>query len=68
MNVWIKKINTKIDIKNNGIELEVCAPSGKRLGDLVISKAEIIWCKGRIDRKNGKKYSWSKFIDHMESK
>ena len=48
----------------------VIAKSGRGefvVGDLVINKARVIWCKGRIRPKNGISLTWSKFIDLMES-
>jgi hypothetical protein len=62
--VSIKSFDVDMEIKTKGIELEVRDPSGiKHLGDLVLTKTEIIWCAGRQRRGNGKALSWEKFID-----
>ena len=53
MKVSIKDLQVNMDLGNNGIELDVYDNEGKHLGDLVISKAKIEWCKGRTRRGNG---------------
>jgi hypothetical protein len=68
MNVSIKDLSVTMEIKNNGIELDVYDTSGKHLGDLVVTKSKLIWCKGKTDRKNGKSISWDTFIDLMEKR
>ena len=40
---------------------------GKKLGDLVIKRDELEWCKGKTQVGNGKKIIWDKFIKMMES-
>ncbi|MGB5949361.1 MAG: hypothetical protein WBG82_08580 [Parvibaculum sp.] len=68
MKVSIKDLSVDMEIKQNGIELDVYSPDGtKHLGDLVITKTNLIWCKGRTTRANGVKVSWNDFIDWMES-
>lgn len=67
MDVTIKKFDVKMDIKNKGIELDVCDTNGKHLGDLVITKSRLIWCKGKKGRATGKKIKWQKFIEYMEN-
>ncbi len=66
MKVSIKDLSVTMEIKNTGIELDVYDNSGKHLGDLVVTKSKLIWCKGKTDRKNGKSISWDTFIDMME--
>jgi hypothetical protein len=66
MKVSIKDFAVSMEIKNKGIELDVYTPDGTHLGDLVITKTNVVWCKGRTTPANGKKLSWTKFIEHME--
>jgi hypothetical protein len=63
MKVSVKKLSVEIPIKNKGIEIEVRETDGSHLGDLVITKSGLTWCKGRTRRENGKFVSWGKFID-----
>ena len=65
MNVKIKQFDVEMEIKNKGIEIDV-SDAEKHLGDLYITKTALIWCKGRTDKKNGKKIEWPKFIEMME--
>ncbi|MCH7579755.1 MAG: hypothetical protein IIB22_05880 [Chloroflexi bacterium] len=67
MKVTIKKFDVKMELKNNGIELDVRKPSGHRLGDLVITKSKLIWCEGKTTPPNGVSKTWAAFIDWMES-
>lgn len=67
MKVNIKEFNVQMDVKWKGVEFEVHNNEGKHLGDLVITKTNVIWCKGRARRsKGGKKIPWEKFIQKME--
>lgn len=66
MKVNIKSFNVQLDVKGRGVEFEVRDNKNKHLGDLVITKANVIWCKGRTPREKGKKVSWEKFIQKME--
>lgn len=54
MNVTVKSFDVVMELKNKGIELEVRSPQGDHLGDLIITKTQAIWCKGRTRRENGK--------------
>lgn len=65
MKVKIKDFNVDMDIKNNGLELEVRDPKGNFLGDCFVTKTGLIWCEGKTDKANGKKISWNKFIKLM---
>jgi hypothetical protein len=68
MKVSIKDLSVDMEIKNSGIELDVYSADGsKHLGDLIVTKSGLIWCKGRTSRENGEKVSWDKFIEWMES-
>jgi hypothetical protein len=64
--VLIKEFDVEMELKNKGIELEV-RNDDKHQGDLVLTKAAVIWCPGKTTRDNGKKLSWAKFIELMEA-
>ena len=67
MKVKIKDFNVQMDVKQSGIEFEIHDNEDKHLGDLVITNANVIWCKGRTRRdKGGKKVSWKKLIKIIE--
>jgi hypothetical protein len=68
MKVTVKDLAATIELKNNGIEFEVRDNDGRHVGDLVITKAKVIWCKGKTDRKNGHALSFDKFIQLMEQR
>jgi len=67
MKVSIKSFDVAMELKNNGVELEIRDNSGNFLGDLIITKSKLIWCKGRQSRQNGKEISIKKFIAEMEN-
>jgi hypothetical protein len=67
MNVSIKKFDVKMDIKNNGIELDVKDTNDAHIGDLYVTKAHLIWCAGKISKAKGKKITWKDFATYMES-
>ena len=56
--VFIKDFGIDMDVKTRGIELEVRDTQDKHLGDLIVTKTAVIWCKGRTRRENGKKVTW----------
>ncbi|MDF1687786.1 MAG: hypothetical protein P1U50_13425 [Parvibaculaceae bacterium] len=66
MKVSIKSFDVEMEVKNKGIELAVRSPDGKQLGDLVITKSKLVWCKGKTKTDNGIPISWDKFIKYME--
>lgn len=67
MKVTIKSFDVAMEVKNKGIEFEVRSPDGDHLGDVVLTKSGLVWCKGRTDPKNGVKVNWSEFIGWMEA-
>ena len=67
MKVSVKDFAVSMEIKNKGIELDVYDNSGKHLGDLVITKTKLVWCKGKTGVANGIDISWKDFIEYMES-
>jgi hypothetical protein len=61
--VSIKDLSVDMEIKNTGVELDVYSPDGsKHLGDLIVTKTHVIWCKGKTGRDNGIKKKWEDFI------
>jgi len=68
MKVSVKDLAVTMEIKNKGIELDVYDNSDKHLGDLVVTKTKLVWCKGRTAPENGKSISWTDFIEYMESR
>jgi hypothetical protein len=56
-----------MNVKYNGIEFEVYDNAGKFLGDCIVTKTGLIWCRGKTSRKNGVQVSWQEFIDRMEA-
>lgn len=67
MNVNIKSFDVAMGVKTKGVEFDVSDSSGKHIGDLVVTKTGLIWCKGRTRRKNGIKITWDRFVDYMEN-
>ena len=57
MNVSIKDLAVTMDVKNKGIELDVYDNDGQHLGDLVVTKTKLVWCKGKTKAENGKAIS-----------
>jgi hypothetical protein len=68
MKVIIKEFDVEMELKNNGIELDVSDPQGNHIGDLIISKARLIWCQGRTRGKHGKAIDWTQFIAYMNDR
>ncbi|MGI9559234.1 MAG: hypothetical protein ACR2NQ_06205 [Thermodesulfobacteriota bacterium] len=68
----IKKIdNIKMELKNNGIEIEVLETTQKgqkHLGDLVVKKSGLVWCNGRTTPAKGKPIDWPTFIGYMNNR
>jgi hypothetical protein len=63
MKVAIKSLEVDMEIKNKGVELEIFEPNGlDKLGNLVITKSELIWCAGKTRRDNGTKVKWPAFV------
>ena len=68
MKVEVKKLDASIEIKTNGMELEVRDTKGSFLGDLIITKTKLEWCRGRTRRGNGETIDWEEFISFMENR
>jgi hypothetical protein len=65
MKVSIKDFDVAMDVKNNGIELDISDNNGTHVGDLIVTKTQLIWCQGRTTRANGKRVTWAEFAAHM---
>lgn len=67
MKVKVKDLSATIELKQNGIELEIRDTQDNFVGDLVITSTNIIWCNGRTTRAKGKKISIPDFILAMNA-
>jgi len=68
MKVSVKSFDVDMDLKNKGVELDIANTDGSHLGDLVITKTQLIWCPGKTHRKNGISVNWDTFAKWMESR
>jgi len=68
MKVSIKDFAVSMEIKNKGIEIDVYDSNDAHLGDLVVTKTGLIWCKGKTTPANGRKITWREFIAQMEAR
>jgi hypothetical protein len=67
MKVWVKSFDVAMELKNKGIELDIYNEDGtEHLGDLIVTKTKLIWCKGKTHRKNGKVFWLTDFIKYAE--
>ncbi len=60
-------MNVAMELKNSGIEFEIRDPQDNFLGDLIVTKSKLIWCKGKTKKENGVEVNWEEFIQYMES-
>lgn len=67
MKISVKDLSVSMEVKNKGIELDVYDSQDQHLGDLIVTKSGLTWCKGRKRRENGVQVSWTDFIEWMES-
>ena len=63
MKVYIKQFDVDMQIKNKGVEFAVYDTSDNHIGDLYLTKTNLIWCEGKVSRQNGKHVSWKKFAE-----
>ncbi|MBF0459591.1 MAG: hypothetical protein HQK99_17010 [Nitrospirae bacterium] len=62
MNVWIKKFDVDMQVKSNGIELEIRSTNGEtQIGDCYATQTGLTWCKGKTTKPKGVKVSWDDF-------
>jgi hypothetical protein len=66
MKVSVKNLSVSMEIKNKGVELDVYDNNDNHLGDLIVTKTGLTWCKGKTTPANGKKIKWEDFIVKME--
>ncbi len=67
MKVSVKDFNVTMEIRNNGIELDITDNNDQHMGDLVITKTKLIWCQGKTRQENGIPIKWEDFINYMEN-
>ena len=68
MDVSIKSFDVEMDVKTSGVEFGIREPNGgDRLGDLFITKAHLIWCKGKTQRAQGIKIKWTDFVEMVNA-
>ena len=59
MEVHIKKFDVNMQVKSNGLELEVRTADGKtQMGDCYVTMTGLVWCKGKTTKLKGVKVSW----------
>ena len=69
MKVLIKKFQIDMEVKSRGIEFEVRTPdNSQQIGDCYVTNTGLIWCKGKTDKANGIKISWTNLTEILESK
>ncbi|RDC59636.1 hypothetical protein HME9302_00826 [Alteripontixanthobacter maritimus] len=54
---FVKDFAVEQELKNNGIEIGVW-DGDKQFGDIYVAKTGIIWCDGKVTRRNGTKISF----------
>lgn len=67
MKVSVKDFAVSMEMKNKGIEFEVYGNDDAFLGDLVVTKSKVIWCRGKTTVENGHVIKWPEFIKLMET-
>lgn len=68
MSVKIKDFKVDMEIKNAGMELEIRGTGDEFLGDVVVTKTGLTWCKGKTKKANGIKVTWKEFTAFVEQK
>ena len=64
MKVTIKSFDVAMEVKQNGVELEIKSPDGStHHGDCYVTMTGLIWCKGRANKANGVKISWDQLME-----
>jgi hypothetical protein len=56
-----------MEIKNKGVELDIYTNDDKHLGDVIVTKTGLTWCKGKTTPAKGIKIAWEDFIAYAES-
>jgi len=69
MKVLVKSLYADIELKQNGMALQVRSPDNDvQLGDCYVTMKELIWCRGKITRGNGVRVLWQDFMEICSSK
>ncbi len=67
--VKVKQFAVDMEVKTNGIELEVRQPDDStQIGDCYVTKTGLTWCKGRTTKANGIKITWDELGELLASK
>lgn len=68
MRVKVKQFAVDMEVKTNGIELEVREPDDSaQIGDCYVTKTGLTWCKGKTTKANGIKVSWNELAEILAS-
>jgi hypothetical protein len=70
MQVKTQPFKEAIELKSEGISFDVYGNGAKRLGDLSVTKAGLVWCKGangKAPRGKGINVKWEDFISWVQS-
>lgn len=65
--VMIKTVDVQMEIKYNGIELEI-SDGEKQIGDLFVTRTGLTWCPGRTRRNGGHGVTWTELIKFIDEK
>ncbi len=68
MIVAIKKLEVSMQVKTNGIELEVKDSGNKQVGDCYATSSGLTWCRGKTTRKNSVRIKWADLATLCKSK
>ena len=64
MKVKIKTFDVAMELKQNGVELEVKSPDGStHYGDCFITMKGLTWCEGRKRKPNGVDITWKQIME-----
>ena len=63
----IQHLTGETEVKTAQQQYQIWDNDSEFKGSLYFNRANLIWCKGRTQRDNGKRISWKDFIKYMES-
>jgi hypothetical protein len=66
--VNIKTFSIEMEVKNKGIEFEIRDDPDGHVGDVVLTKTGITWCRGKTTLAKGKFLSWDEFMAMMDGR
>jgi hypothetical protein len=64
--VQVKDFSVTMELGNKGIELQIKDNNGNHLGDLIIGKAKVTWCRGRTRAAQGIQKTWQEVINFFQ--